>query len=280
MVFGDLPLTAIQHEFFATELPAPHHYNLSVLLSSRGPVDPRALERAITAVIHHHDALRLRFELAPDGSWQAHQCGIETVPVHPLMVLDTTALQEPARVAVVEEVSASIQASLRLDAGCLLRAAWFDLGPALGSRLLLAAHHLVVDGVSWRLLLEDLGHAYEAALAGLPVRLPAKTTSWRTWAHRVREVADNAATTSEVDYWVGVARARSRLPFDHDLSPDQAEAANTLARGDSVQVRLPAELTTALLEDVPGTYATRIDDALLCALAQAPSRRCQLRDSK
>lgn len=265
-VVGPLPLTAIQHELLTAGLPAPHHYNLSVLLAAREPVSSPALVRAVRAVLGHHDALRLRFTRSDQGEWQQYQCGLETVPANPVLVIDLADLDPAARERAINAVSAGVQASFDLSSGILMRAVHFRCGPADADRLMLAAHHLAVDAVSWRILLEDLGLGYRSALAAEPIRLPAKTTSFRDWARRAHEVAQAPVTSDEAGYWLDVAAAVQPLPRD---GAEPSSPTGTVATGDSVHQRVPVELTRALLQDVPGTYSTTIDDALLAALAQA-----------
>ncbi|MDF5813224.1 condensation domain-containing protein [Pseudomonas aeruginosa] len=90
-----------------------------------------------------------------------------------------------ADLAALRALADEVQRSLDLADGPLLRAllATFDDG---SQRLLLVIHHLVVDGVSWRILFEDLQTAYRQLLVGQAVELPAKTSAFRDWAERLR----------------------------------------------------------------------------------------------
>ncbi|TYC70822.1 non-ribosomal peptide synthetase, partial [Streptomyces sp. CB01881] len=200
IVTGAVPLTPIHHTFLEQRSPAPHHYNQAVVLSSRGRVDRGALERALGALARHHDALRLRLVPAggpgagAGGGWALEQAGLEGLPARLLDVEDLSAVPVGEQSAAVERLAAAAQASLDLAAGWLLRAVFFDLGQDRPGRLLLVIHHLAVDGVSWRILLEDLQDAYRQALSGSPeqpIVLPAKTTSFRDWA---RHLHDHAQT--------------------------------------------------------------------------------------
>ncbi len=138
----------------------------------------------------------------------------------------------------------------------------FDLDGVAGGerRLLLAVHHLVVDGVSWRLLLEDL----DRGLGGLP--LPAKTTAYRDWARRLADHAGSPAAHAELAHWQALAKPARPLPRDLAGGPDTEGAVAT------VEAALSVEETRALLQEVPRAYRTRIDDVLLTAVARAFSR--------
>ncbi|HEU5470788.1 MAG TPA: amino acid adenylation domain-containing protein [Actinophytocola sp.] len=123
----------------------------------------------------------------------------------------------------------------------------------------LVAHHLVVDGVSWRILAEDLHTAYRQIRAGQTVQLGQKTTSFQDWANRLVGHAESGGFADELDHWTAVTGAD--IPTDRD-------GANTVASMRAVRVRLDEADTRALLRDVPGVYRTQINDVLLAALGR------------
>ena len=146
----------------------------------------------------------------------------------------------------------------------LLRAALFHLGDGQ-QRLLLAVHHLVVDAVSWRVLLEDLESAYQQLQQSFAVTLPAKSTSFQSWARRLQAHAHSEALAAEAPLWLDEARKQvAPLPTD-------ASGLNTHASERSVSVSLDAEETRLLLQEVPSAWRAHINDVLLTALAQALS---------
>ncbi len=261
VVEGRLPLTPIQQRFFGQDLPEPHHWNQAFLLEVREELQPEPLEEAVGQLLMHHDALRLRFERG-EGSWRQVNAGVDREV--PFEWVDLSGLPEAEQGAVLEARAAELQASLDLGEGPLMRIAYFDLGNGRPGRLLMVIHHLVVDGVSWRILMEDLQTAYAQLSQGARVQLPAKTTSFRTWARRLMEHAQTEGVREELTHWLAVGQGGAgQLPID---DPD---GANTEALARSVRVSLSAELTQALLQDVPAAYGTEINDALLTALAQA-----------
>ena len=265
VVTGAVPLTPIQAALLTEQRPPrPHHYNQSVLLRLRRAVDPVVLDRALRTLVRHHDALRLRFRPAGEG-WSQEQGGLDGLPERLLETHDLSDLPAREQERVLREVTAAANGGLDLAAGCLLRAGYLDLGPDGGSRLLLVVHHLAVDGVSWRVLLEDLDLAYEIESGGPTRTLPAKTTPFRDWARHLRTEATGAAVAAEAAYWAEVVSAgTARVPVDH-----AAPAANTVGSVDIVRTRLSAERTRALLTSVPVAYQARINEVLLAALGQA-----------
>ncbi|HEX7238924.1 MAG TPA: amino acid adenylation domain-containing protein, partial [Longimicrobiaceae bacterium] len=259
-VTGEVPPTPVQRWLFEQELPGLHHWNQAHLLDVREPLDLAVLAEAVDALQRHHDALRLRFVRADGGEWG--QAGAPAGGPPPVAWVDLSAVAEAERAARLEEVAGYAQASLDLAAGPVFRVACFDLGGGR-RRLLFAAHHLVVDGVSWRVLLEDLATALRQLRAGEPVRLPPKTTPYREWAERLRGHAASPALRAEADFWAGVAAAPAApLPRDRD-------GANTEGRSRVVAASLTEEETRALLREVPSVYRTQVNDVLLAALARA-----------
>ena len=259
-VTGEVALTPIQHRFFEQGQPAPHHYNQAALLELRQRVEPAVLERALAGLLEHHDALRLRFTPGPRG-WR--QLGVEPDGRVPLARFDLTQVPVAERPAAIEAAASTLQESLDLTRGPLLRAGLLDLGPDEPVRLVLIFHHLVVDGVSWRVLLEDL-EALCRGGGGARGLLPPKTTSFKRWAERLAEEADAEGLLAELDYWLSAPRRVAvPLPLDFDHGPNSVESARTAHRA------LDPEETQILLQEAPRVYQTQINDLLLTALAQA-----------
>jgi len=253
-VTGEVPLTPIQRWFFDEGFADPHHFNHALLLEPREPLSPAALEKAMAAVVEHHDALRMRFA-------GAHQENAPAEPVTPFHQIDFSGLPAIRRDEAFEQAATEIQTGFDLTAGPLTRLCLFHGEPV---RLLWVTHHLVVDGVSWRLLLEDLEGAYRQAAQGLLPILPPKTTSFQEWARRLATHAGSEELAREMDFWRETARVPvPRLPVDlvsgSDLVGDEA----------MVDFELTAEETTDLLQTLPSVYHNRIDDALLSSLARA-----------
>jgi non-ribosomal peptide synthase protein (TIGR01720 family) len=144
-----------------------------------------------------------------------------------------------------------------------MRVALFERGPRLNSYLLIVIHHLVVDGVSWRILLEDFQTLYQQLSGGEKPSLPAKTTSFKTWAARLAEHARSDALRDELSYWLSGKDSVTRLPLD------EAGGANTVAEARTLSVSLDADETRALLQEVPVRYRTQINEVLLTALVRA-----------
>ncbi|WP_418121736.1 non-ribosomal peptide synthase/polyketide synthase [Variovorax sp. 160MFSha2.1] len=254
---GEVPLLPIQAEFFGMEMAARHHWNQSVLLQSREPLDMKALRQALGALVQHHDGLRLRYSQQAQGQWTQRY---EPVPEAQLQEL--LWVRRAKDEAGIEALCDEAQRSLDLERGPLMRALLIEVEDGRWL-LLLAIHHLVVDGVSWRILLEDLQSAYRASLAGRSAELPARSSSYRDWAQALQGYAQ--ANAGEMAYWqqaLGHAETAS-LPC---ANPRGSRRASEQA---SVNVTLDAATTQRLLKDAPAAYRTQVNDLLLTALARA-----------
>ncbi|MCG6573326.1 amino acid adenylation domain-containing protein [Pseudomonas sp. AF32] len=253
-VTGDALLGPIQQQFFSRPMQAREHWNQSLLLSPREPLNEQWLDAALTCVINHHDALRLRFVEDADGWRQVHG---------PLLQSAGLWLRDAQSVEQLNALCDDAQRSLCLEEGPLVRAMLVNLADG-SQRLALVVHHLVVDGVSWRVLLEDVQQAYEQLAAGGGVTLPAKTSAFQRWTARLS--ADALRFNDQLAYWKAQHQGVGDLPCDRP----QGSLAN--AHGAKIQWRLDAGLTRQLLQQAPAAYRTQVNDLLLTTLARTISR--------
>ncbi len=264
IVTGSSPLTPIQHWFFERNLDTQHHFNQSVLLDVRPHVKTECLSRALQQMLRHHDALRLRFTHDASSIWQQHYAApADDVP---FSVIDLSQHAPAERQLALAAQAEKLQASLSLSDGPLMRMALFDFGPDQPGRLLWVIHHLAVDGVSWRILLDDLTTVYQQLERGEAVRLPDKTTSYQDWANWLAAYAQSETLSRELDGWLAQQHAEvTPLPVDFPAG----RAHNTVASAADVSCSLSAEETQALLREAPAAYHTQVNDLLLTALMQA-----------
>lgn len=259
LVKGDVFLTPIQHWFFEQNQPEPHHYNQAILLEMRQNLDREILQQVMQQLILHHDSLRLRF--VKESGWkQAIATGTDIVPV---IGYDFSTLSQQEQQKAIASTATKLQASFNLSQSPLVQAAIFDRGTNQPSYLLLIIHHLAVDGVSWRILLEDFQTVYAQIQAGEAIKLPAKTTSFQQWAQKLKNYVQSVELQKELDYWCSESRrqvARIRVDFP--------EGENAVASARTISVSLSVADTQALLQKVPAAYQTQINDVLLTALVQ------------
>ena len=261
-VNGPVPLTPIQQWFFEGQREDANHWNQAFLFTIPADLDADTLAEAVTAVTQQHDSLRLRFDHFADG-WRQH-CDADA---HPATIEELYLWQQPAarHAELMLEACERTQRALNITTGPLIRVALFRLAPEQPGRMLIAVHHLAIDGVSWRVLLEDLETAYTQLDRGASVSLPPRTTPFSRWAASLGGGGPDRSDVVELPYWERVGSPESlRLPRDLAASGDDvAEHAHT------VVAILDVAETRALLQDVPAAYATQINDALLAALAES-----------
>ncbi|MDD2050653.1 amino acid adenylation domain-containing protein [Pseudomonas putida] len=254
-VEGTLPLTPVQQAFFELPQFQRAHWNQSLLLQPRNALQAGALEQALGYLLGQHDALRLSFVAHAEGWQQAYVAE----PVAGLL-WQRQVDSAQALLALCEEA----QRSLSLEQGTLLRAVLAQL-PDGSQRLLLVIHHLAVDGVSWRILLEDLQANYERCLAHKAPLATRKTSSYKAWAERLQGSA--ATRAQECRWW------QQHLADAHDALPVRNAQGSLLNRhGRKHQMQLDAELTRQLLQEAPAAYRTQVNDLLLTALVRVISR--------
>jgi len=261
-VTGDVPLTPVQQWFFEHQPEAPHHWNQALLLNVPADVDAALLGRAFDAVVRHHDSFRTEFHAHGDTFVQRLATNVRAVTV---TVTDLSSLSETVCEKQFAETCNGVQRSLSLASAPLLAAALVRLGAKRGNRLLIAAHHLVIDGVSWRIVVEDLETAYQQLGRGEPIQLPSGTTPFSAWASELAAPDVAERMRCDLGYWESVGAASSvRVPGrEHLPDTDIAEHSET------VVVCLEEQETRALFQTVPSAYNTQINDVLLAALADA-----------
>src|ERR1041385_9088606 len=169
------------------------------MLELKTPGHAGLLEESLLELIKHHDVLRLR----------CAKQRIAAVETHKIFTC------VDAQIAEIEKCANEAQSSLDLNDGPIIRAVYFDLGDERSHRLLIVIHHLAVDGVSWRILLDDMRRACEKLRrgGGGGVKLPPKTVSFGRWAGLLAAHAQTAAVREELDYWTAEPRRRvGKLP--------------------------------------------------------------------
>ena len=285
LVTGKVGLTPIQKWFFAQKLPEINYFNQSALLEVPADLQPELLQEVVQKLLVHHDALRTAYsstsflqdaprsllprrgtlsQFVQEGeNWQ--QIHTDVQKTVPLSIFDLSHLSAAEQETAIRTKDTELQASLDLATGEITKVGLFQLGSNKPSCLLLVIHHLAVDGISWRILLEDLVTAYQQMSRGQAIKLPEKTTSWKYWSDRLTEYAQTEAV-KELDYWVNQSNISTKpLPVDYPASEEN----NTLASTASVSLAFNKEQTRALLQDVPAAYNTQINDVLLTALIQS-----------
>lgn len=256
MVQGEVQLTPIQRWFFEQQFAEGHHWNQAVMLYRRAGFLAEVVREVIAELVRHHDALRMTFN--SEASHEVRQYNRNTSgDLFDLTLLDLTQVEE-WREQIEEEVQ-RIQRSIKLETGPLVKIGLFKTRE--GDHLLMAIHHLVIDGISWRILFEDFAVGYNQALKGEAVKFQDKTTSYQEWAEKLSQYSNQPAILQELAYWQAIANEPvPALPKDH------LPATNRRKDGRLASIRLTQAETEMLQKKVNRAYNTEINDILLTAL--------------
>jgi fengycin family lipopeptide synthetase B len=262
LVTGAVLLTPIQQRFFELGLKKINHFNQAFLLEAGNELRPELLERVVAHLLQHHDALRMRYHHEA-GSWQQTNSAGGGFDV--FSVIDLSAVNKSQQAKVMERAAERLQRSLDLENGPILRVTLFEKGRKQSPCLLLAIHHLVVDGVSWRILLEDLQKAYRQLESGEEIELGIKSTSFKQWAGALKEYAQSEEIKTELDYW------RQHQP-DARIQPEFTRGQPAIHSSRAVTVGLTKPDTQCLLQSAAKGHKDQTIAALLVALGQSFTR--------
>jgi non-ribosomal peptide synthase protein (TIGR01720 family) len=219
-------------------------------------MNPATLRTAVESLLAHHDALRVRFQhhAANWTQFFAPSESADRVYRH----YEWSHLADEKQRSQLQVEGEQWQATLNLEVGPVIRVSSIDLGPERGTLIAMVVHHLAIDAVSWRFVVEDLERAYDQAARGEQVELGAKSTSYLTWARALHEHARGTKTQGELDYWLNAAGPVSNIPGESRAPAGEYQ---------SIDDALTESETQGLLQDVAGVYRTEINETLLSALA-------------
>ncbi|WP_353569918.1 amino acid adenylation domain-containing protein [Candidatus Albibeggiatoa sp. nov. BB20] len=263
LVAGNMALTPIQNWFFAQSLLNPHYYNQLVLLKVANQTQAEFLQSAFQYILQHHDALRLQFQQL-NGQWQ--QQNLAKAAPFTLQIEDLANISQAEKQDKIQAVTLQTQASLNIETAKLLNAVLFQNVDTNTAYLFIAIHHLAVDGVSWRILLEDIASLYQQLEQQQTMQLSPKTTAFQDWAAYLQNIA---ATDLNYEFWIQqLQNAPCQIPTDFAAHLSN----NTVQTRQEVSFILSTEQTNQLLQNVHQAYNTQINDILLTALALAVSK--------
>ncbi|MDC8004718.1 amino acid adenylation domain-containing protein [Aureisphaera galaxeae] len=257
-VVGEIDLSPIQ-EYFFTQLQVTkyHHFNMSVVLKSNQRIDKEILLQCAQKLTEHHDALRMSYTLDENGTWNQYNMGYELTKVSvPTFDLRTS----PAPLKEMAAIGENVQSGLELEAGNIFKIVHFQLETS--DRIALVCHHLVVDGISWRILVEDLEQLYNQYANNQKATLPQKSNSFKDWVSASKEYAAQLAKGPEKNYWDTVVGQN----IDQLTKNDNGSG---YVIDKEVGFHLETAYTQALSTKVNQVYDTKINHLLMTALGQS-----------
>lgn len=251
-VSGLIQPSAIQHFFFQQQLPEPEHFNQAVILRAGQAIDSNMLKQTLQALVVHHDMLR--------ATVVDDQIIIRPTNADDLYSMEEYDFKGQTNIKdLIEDSANKIHASIHLATGPIFKAALFHTDS--GDCLLLVCHHIAVDGVSWRILIEDLNTVYMQLTGGQSAQLPPKTHSFAYYTEAIGRYRDSYLLSQEKNFWVDQQRLMAAMAGSN--GNDHSRTMNRLS------VTLDGQPLQYLLTDASKAYSTDINDLLITALCEA-----------
>ncbi|MGE5343979.1 MAG: amino acid adenylation domain-containing protein [Candidatus Omnitrophota bacterium] len=252
-ITGIVPLTPIQKMFFNSSPTEPHHYNQAVMFYSQERFDKEILKLVFKEIQTHHDALRMTYSINKELNTVVQiSHGLD----HPLSFEE----YELRHADEIQIKANRIQAGIDLERGPLMKVALFHLED--GDRLLIVIHHLVIDGISWRILFEDIETLYSQYKRGETPTLTLKTDSFKFWSEKLSEYANSKNFLKEIPYWSNLESHSNGIHIPTDFDGDENNGADIR----NVSFGLNERETGLLIGEINRIYNTEVNDILLTAL--------------
>lgn len=262
LVIGDSDLTPIQKTFFEMNFHNPNHWNQSLLLKVDDLLDIDILKRTAVRLLEHHDSLRIKIAYDQNLN-EFRQIFSENINQNAFEYYEINGLDDQK--TKIEEICSDVQRSLDLEKGEIIKIAYIRINNKEG-RILFIVHHIAVDGVSWRILIEDFQSIYTQLLNKSDVIIPAKTTSFKDWSKNLNTYLNSENIKDELEYWLNISKEiNNHLPVDYNNSINDERSSK------NIEIELSVEETEHLTKDVHSKYNTKINDILLTALVRSYS---------
>ncbi len=260
-VTGEVSPTPIQLAFFAENFANPNHFNQAVLLDLDSAITHEMIETAAEKLVSHHDMLRARFQCDASGQW--HQQILP--PMKPSVErVDLSEISSNQRAKAIEQAATHWQGRLDISAGPLVRFVYLENGNNDRPCLLIVVHHLVIDAVSWRILVNQLAMLCRQLVSGTDAVLPPKTSSFQAWANHLQHYAQSPEASEELEYWRSQSAALATVSDTAASDPR-----NTYASAKTVRRQLSQAETQRLIKEATKTYRTSTAELLLTAVAKS-----------
>jgi len=255
-VVGEVPLTPVQEWFFESFKASPNHFNQAIMLKTVARLDKTGITAVLRAIVQHHDMLRVVYRDGNQALFNSRKnIGFDLFEYDYIeSVMSKTELEKE-----IQERSSEIQASINIITGPLMKVALFRTEKT--DYIMVCVHHLIIDGISWHIFMEDLETGYRQYLENAEIKFSKKTASYKDWAEALGEYSSRRELYREISYWRDITES---------LTECQIKSVDTGKRGDGiVEVALDSKDTNKLLYEVGKVFGTEINDLLLSSLGVA-----------
>ncbi len=206
---GTIPDTPIVAWFFEQRFPNHHHWNQSVFLKLKRPIPFSQLQLALMELVKRHDSLRINYDPQSQKLFYNNR---HREAIFILQQFDLSAQEPEEQLASLQALGAKLKANQNIETSLLFQAAFFERG-SHGQYLLLTAHHLIVDGVSWRIILGDLEQLLDQLAKAEPLAPPSRTESWQSWATALERYRQTERVKQEANVWQNALTSGQQWPF-------------------------------------------------------------------
>ncbi|TQV85971.1 non-ribosomal peptide synthetase/type I polyketide synthase [Aliikangiella coralliicola] len=259
---GSIPPNPIQAWCYEQQLENLNHWNQALLLTCQRDIQLSHLQQALDALVNHHGALKTRFEQIAPGRFQ-QSINQNKVSVGVLEFDATQLKSDDAINDFINQHCDPLNCQLNIESGQLVKAALVRMPTQYGQdRLFITINHLVIDGVSWRIVLDDLQRAIQDLRQQRTVVLQNKTVAFSEYCQRIQSYVKSNDCQQDLAYWQSVA-AKFSPPLPRDFTNATAYESSL----QFAQAKLDAATTKLLLENANSTYRTEINELLLSALS-------------
>ena len=257
-----VPTTPIQRWFLDRNTDNINHYNFSILINLPADFDTDLFSKAIQLVIDRHEVLSYRFTLnQQSGIFEQRYTPMKNSSDFWLENMSVADVGSNEGDFELEEACAKVQRSLDISAGPVCRFVHLQRPKEKSNSLFIVVHHLVIDGVSWRILLEDLLTAYQQKRLGTETELSQKAATFEQWTHYL-----HSNYRPNLDFWLRLLKdAQLTYPLDYPILESEMARLNVENHSADVTQILSKESTEKLLQHANSRYGTKITELLLAA---------------
>lgn len=257
-VVGNVELTPIQRDFFRRDLPYENHFNNSIMLYRKNGFDINIVRKVMSIMLKHHDILRAKF-IKSDNSITEEIVNVDEFQPS-IEEIDIKKLSECKKL--IEDEVRKQHESMDISKTPLIKLTIFHTDN--GDHLLIVAHHLIIDGVSWQILAEDMSTLYTQAIENKKLQLPLKTASYQEWASQIRDIAKSESLLREEKYWEQVNNGITEI-----LPTDYKNDKNFYCDCDVLSFHCTLEETKTLMDKIPTVLNSNINVVLLSTIGMA-----------
>lgn len=266
LVTGESQLLPIQHWFFEEHQHAPAHWNQAFRFDVVDNLQIEKIEEATQYLVQQHDVLRLKFVQEAEA-WKSYYVAPEQSTVFHQYDLSDVLSEEQEHL--IEQALKDLQNQFDLSKGNLFKVLYFQCGAKQADHLILLAHHLVVDAISWQILIADFKAIYEQLLQSPTPTLSAKTLSYQAWGKTLQTWVEAGKFDAELAYWQ--QQSTIELPTDFEVSTKMIEA-----NAQTAHATFDKDYTQKLLTEIHDAYNTKVEDILIAGLLLALQKQYRL----